>query len=287
MFTDKMRAPTRNIIACFANSYGRFGLRGALEHLPTVGVDYVELPVRTSGVATQFGDEPLLTDCSNQAALEHVDRLLHSHGVRVASCNITSGNPLDPSVVAITKRKLDVASHFGVAHVVANAGAASTPAEFESLYGNLADIADYAAARGITYCCETHPGLCGDARSMLTTMAAVNHPHLRLNFDTANILYYNEHVDGEISLARVCAFVRHVHLKDFGGQFGCWDFPALGSGGAVNFVRVLEILRVQGFRGPYSIEIEGTAGEPEPTLDQYQQRVADSVRYLRMLGYFD
>ena len=46
-------------------------------------------------------------------------------------------------------------------------------------------------------------------------------------------------------------------------------------------------MRVIGFEGPYSIELEGIEGEPELSLDDQQQRIADSVKNLRIWGYFD
>ncbi len=275
------------IVSCLTNSYGRFGAQAAFEQIRAAGLQFLELPIRTAGVKPHFGDEPLLTETSSPNDIKRVGRLLEQHDVRLSSCNITSGNPLDPSVVAVTRRKLDLAGQLGVDLVVAGAGEAEEPRELETLYRHLRDIGDYAAGLGITYCFETHPGLCRNHYGMLETMQALDHPHLRLNFDTANILYYNEHIEGEISLAKVCQYVGHMHLKDSMGEFGKWYFPALGRGGAVDFVRVLEIMRPLGFNGPYSLEIEGIAGEVELSLDEYQQRIVESVKHLRNCGYFD
>ena len=275
------------IVSCLTNSYGRFGARGAIESVRDAGIEHIELPIHTEGVEPFFGDEPLLTTASTLDDLKQADRLLERHGVRVASCNVTSGNPLDPDVVAITKRKLDLANHFGVKVVVGGAGESQGEGELETLYGHLRQIGDYAAQLGITYCFETHPGICQDHRGMLETMDELQHPNLKINFDTANILYYNEHIEGEIALAKVCHHVRHLHLKDSMGEYQQWHFPALGYGGAVDFVRVLELTRTCGFNGPYSLEIEGIAGEGQLSLQEYQQRIIDSVEHLRVCGYFD
>jgi len=269
------------------NSYGPWGTRGAIENLADAGLEYIELAIRTYGVDSPFDARPLLTDGSDAADIGRVKQLLDEHGVRVASCNVTSGNPLDPAVVEITKRKLDLAAQFGASLVVGGAGEADDDGDKERLYRQLGEIGDYAAGMGITYCFETHPGLCRDHRGMLETMHVLEHAHLKLNFDTANILYYNELIEGEVALAKVCHHVQHVHLKDSGGEFGKWHFPALGRGGAVNFVRVLEIMQTVGFAGPYSIEIEGIAGEGELELEQYQARVVESVKHLRNCGFFD
>lgn len=275
------------IVSCLTNSYGRFGARAAIEKVRDAGIGHIELPIRTAGVASPFGDEPLVTTASTAADLDHVQRLLREHDVAVSSCNVTSGNPLDPQVVQITQQKLDLAAKFGVSLVVGEAGEAETDEELQKLYGHLREIGDAAGRLGITYCFETHPGICQDHYGMLETMQALDHPQLKLNFDTANILYYNENVNGEVALAKVCHHVRHVHLKDSQGDYGKWYFPALGRGGAVDFVRVLELTRTCGFNGPYSLEIEGIAGEGELPLDDYHQRIVESVAHLRNCGYFD
>ncbi|MCH8829258.1 MAG: sugar phosphate isomerase/epimerase [Planctomycetes bacterium] len=275
------------LVSCLSNSYGRFGARGAIENLRAAGLEFLELPIRTAGQESIFGDEPLVTTDSTDADLQAVDELLKKHDVQVCSCNITSGNPLDHSVVEVTKKKLLIASRFGVDLVVGGAGEADDDESREQLYRHLREIGDCAAELGITYCFETHPGLCVNHRGMLETMAALDHPHLKLNFDTANILYYNEHIQVEIALAKVCPHVRHMHLKDSRGEPGEWYFPALGRGGAVDFLQVYEIMRDCGFNGPFSLELEGIEGEGELPLEEYQQRVIDSVEQLRYCGFFD
>lgn len=276
-----------NLISCLSNSYRRFGARGAIENLRAAGLEHLELPIRTAGVPSMFGDEPLLTQESTADDLQRVDELLAEHDVSVSSCNVTSGNALERRAVDITKRKLDLAAHFGVQTVVGGAGEAPTESARETLYRHLREIGDHAGGLGIVYCCETHPGVCVHHSMMLETMRDVDHPSVRLNFDTGNILYYNENANVEVSLAKVCHLVRHVHLKDSQGVPGEWHFPALGSGGAVDFVRVLQLLRDCGFTGPYSLEIEGIEGEGDLPLEGYQERVAESVACLRDCGYFD
>jgi inosose dehydratase len=275
------------IVACHTNSYGHLGGVAAIENIRAAGLDCVEIPIRRGGFRSRMGDPPLVTTDSTLAELDRVDRLLASHGVRATSCTCMAGNPVEEAAVAVMQRQLDLASHFGVKFVVADAGAAGDDGERGRTYANLQRFGDYAAKLGITVCFETHRGLCVNHREMLQVMADLAHPHLRLNFDTGNILYYNEHICGEVALAKVCHLVRHVHLKDSSGRFAEWNFPALGRGGGVDFLRVYQILRDCGFRGPYSIEIEGIADEPELTLAEYQARVVESVAYLRTLGYFD
>jgi len=55
----------------------------------------------------------------------------------------------------------------------------------------------------------------------------------------------------------------------------------------VDFTRVRNILDGVAFAGPYTIEIEGIGGEPEPGLEGRQDRIVRSVAHLRACGYFD
>ena len=120
---------------------------------------------------------------------------------------------------------------------------------------------------------------------MLALMSEVDHPGVRLNFDTGNIAYYNHGFDPCDELEKVKHLVENVHLKDNRGGFEDWYFPALGDGGSVNFVRVREILDSVGFDGACTIEIEGIGGEPEPGLEVRQERIARSVRHLNSCGF--
>jgi inosose dehydratase len=153
--------------------------------------------------------------------------------------------------------------------------------------GNLRRLGDTAAGQGVTLALETHEGPTQNATAMLALMAEVAHPNVRLNFDTGNIAYYNPGADPVAELDRVKHLVRNVHVKDNRGRFEDWYFPALGDGGAVDFVRVREILDGVGFTGPYTIEIEGIGGEPELGVEARQERVARSVQHLRACGYLD
>jgi len=273
-------------IACFPNSYGRFGVEAAVPLMQDIGLRHIELPIKNAGVPSFFGEQPILTDASGPDDLDRVRSLLAEHDMAISCCNITAGNPLDPKVVDATCRKLDLVADLGVPLVVAGAGEAESDADRATLYRHLGRIGDYAGERGITYCFETHPGICQNADGMLETMRVLDHPHLRINFDTGNILYYNDGADVLASLESVIDYVRHVHLKDSPGGYRDWTFTTLGTG-IVDFRRLREILDKAGFTGPYSLEIEGIEGEEPLTLEQHHQRVADSVTYLRSLGYFD
>src|SRR5262249_15257367 len=154
------------------------------------------------------------------------------------------------------------------------------------IINHLRRLGETAAPLGITLALETHKGPTQNAQAMLKLMDDVRHPHVHLNFDTGNIAYYNRGFDPCDELERVKHLVSNVHVKDNGGGFGDWYFRAVGDGGSVDFARVRRILDGVNFAGPYTIEIEGIGGEPEPGLESRQDRIARSVAQLRACGYF-
>ncbi|WP_417386650.1 sugar phosphate isomerase/epimerase family protein [Gimesia sp.] len=275
------------LVSCLTNSYGRFGPIAAIEHIRDAGLSHIELNIKNHGVASFFKETPLLTNESTSDDIQRVKDLLAKHEVQLSSCNITSGNPLDPAIVATTKQKLDLAAQLGVRLVVGGAGEIEDESQRETLYQHLREIGDDAADKGITYCFETHPGICVNAAGMLRTMQDLDHPQLKLNFDTGNINYYNRHENVLESLHEVVEYVRHVHLKDSFCKYKDWHFTTLGEAGGIDFLQVRYILEDHNFEGPYSLEIEGIEGEPDPSLEEHHNRVKQSVVYLQECGFFD
>lgn len=151
-------------------------------------------------------------------------------------------------------------------------------------YAALRRVGDGVARAGATVVLETHPDLVTCGTVAAETMRGVDHPHVRVNWDPANLEYYNHAPDGRAEFDRVLPWVGAIHLKDTTGGFERWAFCTLGQG-VVDFPHILGRLRAQGFSGPCTMEIEGVQGERLSPQDHIQ-RVRDSVAYLRSLGYF-
>ena len=209
----------------------------------------------------------------------------------MSGCNVGGGDLRTPEGFETTARRMRFASRtFGARLAISGPGQPGnrqTTNERTVVIEHLRKARRPGRARRWTVSLETHKGPTQNARAMLALMDDVDHPQVRLNFDTGNIAYYNEGVNPVDELEQVKHLVRNVHLKDNRGGFEDWYFPALGDGGAVDFRRVREVLDGVGFTGPYTIEIEGIGGEPEPGLEARQERVARSVRHLRSCGYFE
>ena len=277
----------KRIVSCFTNSYGPAGVRAAVERIRDAGIDHLELALRGHNFGGLVIPESAVitekaTDEEAQAFCDH----LAAHGVQVSGCNVGGADIRTRDGVELTERRIRFAARwFGVPVCVSGAGQPADAAERRTIVEHLRRLGDTAGGVGVTLALETHKGPTQNASAMLSLMEEVDHPRVRLNFDTGNIAYYNRGVDPCDELERVKHLVRNVHLKDNRGGFEDWYFPAVGDGGSVDFVRVRQILDGVGFGGPYTIEIEGIGGEPEPGLEGRQERIRRSVEHLQRCRY--
>lgn len=149
-------------------------------------------------------------------------------------------------------------------------------------YQRLRQAAECAADSGVTILLETHPNLATNGEDSRRTLESVDHPALKINFDPANIYFYNEGRNEIDELKAIANDIGGVHLKETNGQFNTWHFPTLGTG-IIDFAGVFQELDAIGYDGPYTLEIEGIEGE-ERSERLITSRVAESVGYLRGLG---
>ena len=118
----------------------------------------------------------------------------------------------------------------------------------------LAEAGRLAAEQGITLAFETGQEPADLLRQTLDELAS---PHLKVNFDPANMLLYD--MGDPIRAVEILGpDIRSVHLKDARrpttpGQWG--EEVPLGQG-EVNIPRFLQTLKAVGFRGPLMIERE-------------------------------
>jgi L-ribulose-5-phosphate 3-epimerase len=278
----------RRIVSCYSNCFGPSGVRAAVEGLAMIGLGHVELALRPH----DFGglvipESAVITEKTEERGVAEFLELLHALNVQVSACNVGGGDLRTSEGFEITASRMRFASRtFGAKLAISGAGQPTNDEERAVVVGHLRRLGDLAADIGMDLALETHKGPTQNARAMLALMAEIDHPRVRINFDTGNIAYYNAGANPIEELEQVKHLVRSVHLKDNRGGFEDWYFPALGDGGAVDFRRLREVLDDVGFLGPYSIEIEGIGGEPEPGLETRRERVARSVELLQSCGYF-
>lgn len=248
------------LLACNLGSYGKYR-ESAWTHLPSIGVRHVEIGVPADDQVSAMRDR------------------LAASGL-IAS---TIQGPCDASTddgIAAVARAARIARELGVGIMFVSVKEGDAPRA--EVYRRLRAMGDAAGEHQVTLAVETHPEVAHNAEAALETMAGVDHPRVRLNFDTGNVYFYNHDVNAVDQVRRVAPYVVAVHLKDTGGGYRSWNFPALGEG-VVDFAGVYRVLGERGFTGPYTMELEGVEGE---TLDDSaaKARVANSVAHLRSLG---
>ena len=247
------------IISLREGGYGSW--EAAVEHAPQAGIHHLEINVR-----------PLedLQAIAAAAGAKGVSILTLSGGV-----NLDSQESMDGFISMIEAcEALQVPMFF----VSAN----GKEADRDTLIMRLRGLGEEAASRGVMLSLETHPPFCTNGDEMLETMAAVSHPAVRLNLDTANIFYYNEGLDSADELERVMAYVASLHLKDTDGGFKSPDFPVLGEG-VVQFPRIKQFLDERDFTGPLTIELEGPVVAGKDVAGRHEV-VVGCMDYLRSIG---
>lgn len=259
------------ILSCNLNSYRKFrpkeGDTRAYEHLQSIGVKFVEIRVPAAGEVERVKSELAKFDLAAKTL--------------IAKCDLSDANAADNFAW-----QAEVAQTMSVQLLFVSAKAGDMPKTVA--YGRLREVGDVCAQHGVTICVETHPDLAHSGDEALQTMRGVNHPNVRINFDTANIYYYNEVPPGMLrayaiaELEKIKPFIAAIHLKDTNGGFKTWNFPPLGRG-IVDFAGVFKVLNDVGFYGPFTMELEGIEGE-ELDFDLTCASVAESVNYLRKSG---
>lgn len=260
-WADESTEPV-NALACRLASYGKFQ-EAAWTHLPSIGVRYVFI---NAPAADQI-------EATNKRLAEHGLTAVVMRG----DTDLSKADGVDKLAVQLaTCKKMGVKYMF--------LSPKRHGAEKEVIYERLRQAGDIAAKHGVTIALETHPDLGTNGDVHLETMKAINHPNIRVNFDTANITYYNKNTDAPTELKKIIKYVATVEVKDHNGEYKTWNFPALGQG-VVNIPEVLRILREHGYTGPVTTEIEGIRGV-EWDEAQTKKNIADSVAYVRSLGAF-
>jgi len=252
-----------NLLSCNLGSY-RGHYEAGLNHLPTIGVKHVEIGLPSA-------DE-----------VENVLANLAAHGLRPATVMAHAEVKTDEFVDQFVSH-CAVASRTGVKVIFTSVHAGETPKA--DAYARLRKVGDEAAKYGLLIAMETHPDLMQNGDNALETLRAIDHPNIRMNFDTANIMYYNEGTTTVAELEKIAPYVASVHLKDSNGRPHAWDFPTIGTG-IVDFPRVIRILNDVGFTGPFTMELEGVEGQ-QFNADDACEDVAASVAYLRSIAEFE
>ena len=125
----------------------------------------------------------------------------------------------------------------------------------EVAYERLRRAGDAARRHGVTIALETHPDLGTNGNVHLETMKRINHPNVRVNFDTGNITFYNKGRDAVTELKKIIDYVATMELKDHTGKYEEFELPHPGPG-----------------RGRFPWRAPGARGAPLPRPDYHRGR---------------
>jgi L-ribulose-5-phosphate 3-epimerase len=284
-------------------TWGDYDVAQCLEQIVQTPIRRVELPAEQMRPGSLVPELmlPVSLHGNWRYSLPDLEALLDSHGLAVDSLDVF-GFLGYPGSEEIIKRRVDFAGALGAEmivlgmhHVALAADSAASADDQEAvrqaIYQILREVADYAAERGVRLALEIHGGITANATEARRTLEEVGRDNLGINFDTANILYYNADLDsagGAEALRMLADRVFHVHLKDIvrGATPAEHVLPRLGLG-MVDFPRVFSILTAAGFQGVYSFEVEAFHGATEATsIEPYQADLLASIEYVRSLGQF-
>lgn len=255
-------APPKLRLACRLASYGRFE-ETAWTHLPSLGIRHLFLNVPPPD------------------QIEPTMKRLAGHGltpiVMRGSADLSMPSSVDELAV-----QLDTCRRMGVGYMFLSPKHGEAPREVA--WERLQIVGEAAKSAGVVITLETHPDLGTNGDVHLETMRAINHPNVRVNFDTGNITYYNHGASAVDELKKIMDYVATVELKDHNGGFETWEFPPLGQG-KVDLPGVLHVLREAAYAGPVTLEFEGIKGVE---LDEAGTRKAieESITYVRSIGEF-
>ncbi len=138
----------------------------------------------------------------------------------------------------------------------------------------------------LVLCLELSPEI-PTGREMARVVRAVDHPLVKICYDTANAYCYGK-VDPTEDVMHCMEEVAYIHLKDHSGADNVWNFPGLGNG-ELPLRGFMDRVKRADFNGVISVEAEFTrefAMRPKTALDlrNVTLELGDSVDYLRTLG---
>jgi sugar phosphate isomerase/epimerase len=232
-----------------------------LEHLSEIGVHYIErgLPGKNDNI-------------------ELIKGMLENFDLHVASFE-AKFDPLGKNFTGQIDQAIAACNEFGTNVIFTSIKGGKDPKKNEKLFAQLRVLGDRMQEHGIRVCLETHPNLVLNGKVGKASMEGIHHGSIRINYDTANMYYYNKNIDPVKELDLILNYVGSVHLKDTDGKFHTWCFPTLGEG-IVQFGEVVKKLDSVDFHGPYTMEIEGVRGE-HLDLEQTKARMKKSVEFIQ------
>ncbi len=209
------------IVSVSTMAFDGYSLEVALDELAALGVKIVE-PASVDKIFQHLVEADF---CEAQAAW--LRGLLAARGQRCVSLSAHM-DLTQPNSVERFRRRLEFARAIGASVVNTIAGPAG---HLEGFRKNIPTIAGHAEGLGLVLALENHGDLLDRDRQILDFIRAVDHPVVRVNYDTGNAWYYSKGtLDPVAELSLLAPVVAHVHVKTPKIEDGMLRWVALGDG---------------------------------------------------------
>lgn len=266
----------KRIIAVNSNCYHGYSIEEAIEGIQAAGFHYIELTATKGWTEHVFPTMSFNYLCSVQDKLKAAD-------IRPFSMSGHT-NLMDTERIGDFLANMRLAAFFGCDYIVSSIGEAhlkdNAVAPNDEVARHIRDLLPYLKQYNLQLVLENH-GEHSTGQIIKEIVNLVDSPLVRVNYDTANVIYFAG-IDPTQDLPACVDKVAYLHVKDKLEGQGGWNFPALGEG-TVDFPKLLNILAAAKNDSPFSIEIEFTKAGPKD-LAEVNQAVKDSASYLKSLG---
>ena len=233
------------IVSVSTMAYDGYPLETALDELAALGVRYVE-PASVDKIFQHLVEEDF---CDRRAAWlreQLAQRNMHCISLS-AHMDLTGSDSVERF-----HRRLEFARNIGARCVNSIAGPIGKLEEFRK---NIAPIADRARDLGVLIALENHGDLLDREQQALDFIRQVNHPAVRINYDTGNAWYYSKGAINPVEeLAVLAPVVAHVHVKSPKIVEGLLRWVALGDG-VLDLPALARVLTERMPRVPVSYEL--------------------------------
>ncbi|MBA7518016.1 hypothetical protein ES705_10081 [subsurface metagenome] len=260
-------------IGVVTSTYAHFDMKEALIGISRAGFRYVELAT-IPDIIEHILPRP------EKMKYSDVEKILNS----CKECNLeihciaAHERLMKENAVNNFKKVINVAELFDVKYITTGTGEVKTKDDIKRFYKEIKILGECAANKNITICLEIHGDWCNNGKIASEIVKRINHPNIKINYDTANAIFYGSTIPEE-DIKYVLPYIGFVHIKDKRGGYKVWDFPALGDG-EIDFIRIFKLL--ENYDGPISVEIEFDG--KEHSLQEINEAVKKSHDFLKCYG---
>lgn len=262
-------------LAINSNTYHGFSLEEAIKGASRAGFTQIELS------AVKDHTAHVLPEMSSEQ-LQEIKEMLEEYQLRCAGIGAHS-NIMKADGIANLLKSIDLAVEFNCSYIITATGDSHHDSDViedeRVLARNLEPVIEKCEKLKKTLVVETHGNNYPTGVALKKLAAALNN-RVKINYDTANVIFYGNALPYEDLEASV-DYVSFIHLKDKRGSYNEWNFPAIGDG-ELDFRQIFGILRKADYTGPISVEIEFTPAGPA-NLEEVNEAVKRSYSYLSRL----